>query len=936
MIDTELLDLINSGNAWVLVGGGVSVDAGLPSWSSLVMQTLNRLTSDDQEMVTKDDRFRKGQERNDFAQSFQRIQDVVGQAEVVDVVKQIILEKTGEPGDLTKLLADWPAAGYLTTNYDDLLESALGIQKPVGWIPVGNQPSEVRKVSGDVRDIVWHIHGSARLPDTESRLVIGSKDYDDLYIDDSPLQRQLKSFLTQRRLVLVGFGLRDPEILRLLKFAGRYTVPERPIYAFLGSKAASQDEGVFEELRDLYNIEVKRYPIIQDTHVGLRDLLDVYSSMIVRRSVNYGQLPRPVPSYDPDTTGLLIYNSLVLQNPNGILQEASNLLLSARILSVAKHHESVTLTDLRADVGRITTQVSGEPQVSNVQCSEEIESIVRELEDRKLIAVDTEERETVIRLTVTGDSFVAERTGVASRIREQFRASLVSRANQHIGGNANAAAEVAITAGLFFEDCIEKRSLGVAMVLNAFDVGARDFQMVALLQALPRFFDRLSDADSARALVKVVQGVLTAPSEAEGKQCGLLLQARLGVHLLGVDQNTLKSRTEALKGMTLVLDSTSLIPLLAISGTGHRATMELMRRIERIGAQAITTPKLLEEVREHAAYATRAVNVEGGALSVGILNRLMGKDGQGTNVFLSGFAEEYAEGSLTSTMFALYMQQRCGFQGTPATIDDCERLIRDYGVRLMPLPEVLGFVQEDYAEIEALRTQIENRRRQSNSFRHDRQVAAEAEVVVLVQKLKSKAYTINGGTSNGVFFVSNSRFIDRLDSVGLPVTMRQDVLFQLLGTVMPFEESELPVLMDGLLWELSERGVEFVDRKRLMTVFNSTISAAKEEYPKIVEQHKILIAREWGEDPEHAFQEPLDDLEVLALMPRHALQTIDRQEKELKRVTASSAVRQANQELTQSERRQLEKLKAEKANRVNKSRKARLRGSRVKKKKKRS
>ena len=282
----------------------------------------------------------------------------------------------------------------------------------------------------------------------------------------------------------------------------------------------------------------------------------------------------------------------------------------------------------------------------------------------------------------------------------------------------------------------------------------------------------------------------------------------------------------------------------------------------------------------------------------------------------------------------VYMQQRCGFKSTRATIDDCEQLIQNYGVRLIQLPEVLGFVQEDYADIEALRTQIEDRRRQSNSFRHDRQVAAEAEVVILVQKLQNKQYTINGGTSNGVFFVSNSRFIDRLYSVGLPVTMRQDVLFQLLGTVMPFKESELAILMDGLLWELSERGVQFVDRKKLMTVFSSTISAAKEEYPKIVEQHRILIATEWGEDPEHAFQEPIDDLEILALMPRHALQTIDRQKRELKRVTASSAIRQANQELSQSERSQLERLKSEKANRVNKGRKARLRASKVKKRKK--
>ena len=116
MIDTELLDLINSGNAWVLVGSGVSADAGLPSWSSLVTLTLDRLTSDGQEMVRKDIRFRKGQARNDFAQCFQRMQDIVDQTDVIDVVRQIILEKTDRPGDLTKLLADWPAAGYLTTN----------------------------------------------------------------------------------------------------------------------------------------------------------------------------------------------------------------------------------------------------------------------------------------------------------------------------------------------------------------------------------------------------------------------------------------------------------------------------------------------------------------------------------------------------------------------------------------------------------------------------------------------------------------------------------------------------------------------------------------------------------------------------------------------------------------------------------------------------
>ena len=66
MIDTELLDLINSGNAWVLIGSGVSVDAGLPSWSDLVMLTLAQLSSDGQNIVRSDPRFQNGQEQNDL------------------------------------------------------------------------------------------------------------------------------------------------------------------------------------------------------------------------------------------------------------------------------------------------------------------------------------------------------------------------------------------------------------------------------------------------------------------------------------------------------------------------------------------------------------------------------------------------------------------------------------------------------------------------------------------------------------------------------------------------------------------------------------------------------------------------------------------------------------------------------------------------------
>ena len=533
MIDTDLLDVINSGNAWVFVGSGVSADAGLPNWAKLVDLAFARLPHADQQNVERDTLFRKGKSSGDFPSCFQRMGDIAGPEVVAELVRQIIRYETPEPGDLTRLIGDWPAAGYITTNYDNLIESALESNKSLGWIGVGNRPNEVRQVSGDVRNVVWHIHGSAFLPGDKSKLVLSSKDYDDYYLESSSLQQQLKSFLTQRRFVFVGFGLRDPEIMRLLKVVGRYTVPERPIFAFLGSTDFLDDQAELRQLRDSYNIETIKYRIIDGSHGDLHDLLNDYSSMVVRRSVSYGSHIHNIPSYDADTTGLLIYNTLVLQNGNPLQQEALKPLLSARILSVAKYRECVTLSDLLADVGRIAAVVSDDGPTSGICTSEEIESVIGELELRNMIATTIEGEETMVRLTAEADSFVAERAGIADRIRSQFRASLESRAGHLIPGDTNAVEEVAATASLFLEECIEKRSLGVAKVLNAPDSRAREFQVVALLQALPDFFGLLSNPESARALVKLVQGVLSSPSEAEAKHCGLLLQARLGVHLLG-------------------------------------------------------------------------------------------------------------------------------------------------------------------------------------------------------------------------------------------------------------------------------------------------------------------------------------------------------------------------------------------------------------------
>ena len=919
MIDTELLDVINRGDAWLFVGSGVSTEAGFPSWGKLVSLTLLELSEADRLKINSDNRFRRYSERSNFPNCFQRIEDFVGRDQTADAVRKVIVRHPSQPGELAKLLVDWPVAGFLTSNYDHLIESAIQQSGQLGWISVGNKPEEIRQVSGDVRNIVWHLHGSAFMDATQSTLVISDRDYDRHYLEHSPLQQHLKSFLTQHRMIFVGFGFRDPELMRILKVVGRYTVPERPIYAFFGWDEESVDRDELRELKDTYNVEVKPYRVADGSHEDLLELLKLYSSMVVKRSISYGNAVPSAPSYDADTTGLLIYNNLVLNATADLVGDKLTSLLSARILSLVDSRGSVTLDELCVDAGRLAFRPATEDGGEDDTQFQPVVEVVAQLESRGYVVRSSPAESEDIRLSELGRSFVSERTGVANRIRAQFKASLSGRAKEFADGD-EASREVADAATAFLEEAVEQRALGVAMVLNAPNGNTREFQVAALLQNLPEFCPRLSDVDSARALIKVVQGILSTPSEAEAKHYGLLLQARLGVHLLGVDPTTLQSRIEALKDTVFILDSSSLIPLLAVSGTGHIAAVELLKRINVLGAKPVTTRSLVVEVSEHAHYAVRTAEYSEGWPNAGVLDNLMGISGARSNVFLSGFAEENASGSIVGLDFGAYLQSTCGFSSTRITDADCSHLIGTHNIPTLQLTEIPGFGDTDHAEVEEAYSQIESRRRQSKSFRHERQVRAEAEAVLMVQKFRQGQYTIDGRSFDGSFFVSNSRFIDDLSKVGLPITMRDNVLLHLLGTVAPFEESELPVLMDGLLWELTERGIDFVDRRRLRSAFSGTISAAKEEYDQVVIRHRELIANEMGVDPDRAFDDAVDDLAIPSLVTQHYKQLADRTERELQRARTSAAARQTRESLSQSDHRELERLRSEKSNRVQKNR----------------
>jgi hypothetical protein len=312
MLQTDLIEIINRGDAWAFVGSGASIGSGCPAWGELVAKVLLPVEEQARTSIQADPVYESAMNRRDFAACFSRIEHHVGRAALEGAVTDE-LRKTTTAKEVMKRLADLPFAGYITTNYDQLLEAALRDTGELGWSPVGNSADEVRKVSGDANHIIWHIHGCAGMSTERSRLVLTAKDYDDLYLEDAPAIVQLRGLLAQRRVVFIGFGFQDPEVTRLLKRVERLSNPARPLYAFLSGLSSAKHDVERRELLDSYNVDVIPYEVIGNSHEQLSDLLDVYGSFVLRRSLKLGQPARACPCYDPETTGLLVYNELCLR-----------------------------------------------------------------------------------------------------------------------------------------------------------------------------------------------------------------------------------------------------------------------------------------------------------------------------------------------------------------------------------------------------------------------------------------------------------------------------------------------------------------------------------------------------------------------------------------------------------------------------------------------
>ena len=201
--------MVRDGELNVLIGSGVSCACGLPSWDKLISDMKRELLGN----CARADRT----ELRQFLETAGKLKIAglykqrSGEAKYVEFLRKRFRHCRTKAAPVLKAVARLPVFTYFTTNFDKLLETAcrasLGGVDPI----VVTDPSQLVGLARKEKRIV-KIHGDIDHPRT---IVLTHDDYL-RYLDKyESLAAYFTGKLAFSALLLVGFGLRDPNFDRI-------------------------------------------------------------------------------------------------------------------------------------------------------------------------------------------------------------------------------------------------------------------------------------------------------------------------------------------------------------------------------------------------------------------------------------------------------------------------------------------------------------------------------------------------------------------------------------------------------------------------------------------------------------------------------------------------------------------------------------------------
>lgn len=215
-VPKSLVEDFRSRRAAIFVGAGLSKAAGLPGWSDLLTDILDRAKQRSflpSKVVERDLRTLL-KDSSKYLSVAQELEELMG-AQFRDELVRALREAKAQPSTAHRILPDLPLSLIVTTNYDKLVEQAYFERG--SWLPVYTYED-----ADDFVDALWSkerfilkAHGDL---DRKKTMVITQKDYRKLVRTEFGYRYVVANVFMSHTVLFLGVSLRDPELALFLGY----------------------------------------------------------------------------------------------------------------------------------------------------------------------------------------------------------------------------------------------------------------------------------------------------------------------------------------------------------------------------------------------------------------------------------------------------------------------------------------------------------------------------------------------------------------------------------------------------------------------------------------------------------------------------------------------------------------------------------------------
>ena len=588
-MDSYLIDYLQSGNAWMLVGSGPSTAMGYPNWRSLAehASTVTCVEGSGHDPTV----LNRALARADYPLVFEHAKRGLG----LPRLRQVLAEQLRPQGsaEIYAILARWPVSVYLTTNFDDEIATHLTDLREA-HLCYGNSADHFSHLHPEASGIICKLHGDLRADDG---LVLTSGDYDAIASEPSYTYwlTKLTAIFSTQRVIVVGHSLADPHVRHVLAAARQGAGVERPVCWIAPDVSPDQKR----EYLTKWRVRVVSYDNREGDHRNLLNLLRHLNDFTPPRTAvpvrdTIAAVTEAGSKPNAAAPGYFVFNNLHSQDS---FEEKRVDVILAAVQSAAKQFKSQAF-----ELSEVLHATGWPPEV---QLPDELQSrVIERAIDRDLLSRAGEK----LRFSALSLEQALERQTAFEDARQRFLLALVFRLKRDFTLDAAECGTIAGDIEASLIGYFRESGLTLASLLQSAKRTQRKGVPASIVSFLTQSSARYTEQLYRQAFCKVSLDVFVRAEEAERSYLGRVSQGFWGFHMLGAFGHAAAERLGNARETVWLLDSNVQISSLAIGANGYQLFRECIERLRSLGLRFFATTALAEETRGHLQFANAMVD----------------------------------------------------------------------------------------------------------------------------------------------------------------------------------------------------------------------------------------------------------------------------------------------------------------------------------------